>query len=75
MSLDMNTQWQGFKAVIIKTAIEVLERRYKRIRKEGLTVWNNYFASLVNGKKKAFLKFLSTKLDPNKFQYKRCAIV
>jgi hypothetical protein len=41
-----------------------------------IAVWNDYIASLVNGKKKAFLKFLSTKLGPDKVEYKgRYAVV
>jgi hypothetical protein len=69
-------EWQDFKAVIIRTATEALDRRYKSIRKKGPTIWNDYTASLVNDKKKACLKFLSTKLDSDKIEYKRsCAIV
>jgi hypothetical protein len=66
MSLDINLEGQDFKDVKIKTATEVLGTIYKRIRKKGLTVWNDYIASLVSDKKKAFLKFLYIKLGPNK---------
>jgi hypothetical protein len=31
-------EWQDFKGVIIKTATELLGRRYKGIRKKGVTI-------------------------------------
>jgi hypothetical protein len=52
MSLDINTDRQDFKAVMINTATEVLRKRYKSIRKKGLTVQNDYIASLVNDMKR-----------------------
>jgi len=54
---EINMEWQHFKAIIIKTATEVLGRRYKRIRKKGLIFLNGYIASHINDKKKEFLKF------------------
>jgi hypothetical protein len=37
MSVDINMEWQDFKAIIIKTATDILGRRYKIIRKKGLS--------------------------------------
>lgn len=76
ISLDVEMEWNNLEEVIYKTALEALGTRKKRKKNKGLSIWNDEIAKLIQQKKLAYLRWLSTKLDNDKIEYKKlCAIV
>jgi hypothetical protein len=53
---------------------EVLGRRKKRRHKRRLILWNEDIKTLVENKKKAYLRYLTTRSETDKLEYKRLEV-
>ncbi|KAJ4431069.1 hypothetical protein ANN_19662 [Periplaneta americana] len=76
LSMDVNQEWEDLKSVIEKAAYESLGKRYKRRSKRGIKIWSEETKHIIEEKRKAYLKFLQTKSEADRAEYKyRCAMV
>jgi hypothetical protein len=67
----MNTEWESLKDIIIKAATESLRKRRRRYKSRGLRIWNDEIAQYIKENKQAYLKYLNTRSDVDRTNYKR----
>jgi hypothetical protein len=70
ISRNINTEWESLKD-IIKAATESLGKRRRRYKNRGLSIWNDEIAQYIKEKKQAYLKYLNTRSDVDRADYKR----
>jgi hypothetical protein len=70
-SLDINAEWQTLKNTLQQAANESLGKRTKRKHKRCLFLWNEDIKNLIENKKKAYLRYLTTHSETDKIEYKR----
>ena len=69
-SLNINVEWQTLKNTLQQAASEALGKRKKRRHKRHLILWNEDIKNLIENKNKAYLRYLKTRLDTDKIEYK-----
>jgi hypothetical protein len=69
-SLNINAEGQTLKN-ILQTANESLGKRTKRRHKRRLILWNEDIKNLIENKKKAYLRYLTTCSETDKIEYKQ----
>jgi len=74
-SLNINAEWQTLKSTLQKAANETLGKRMKRRHRRLLILWNEDIKNLIENKKKAYLRYLTTRSDTDKIEYKRLVAV
>jgi len=70
-SLNIDVEWQTLKNTLQQAANEALGKRKKRIHKRCLILWNEDIENLIENKKKAYLRYLTTCSETDKIEYKR----
>jgi hypothetical protein len=70
-SLNINAEWQTLKNTLQQAADEALGKRMKRRNRRRLILWNEDIKNLIENKKKAYLRYLTTRSDTDKIEYKR----
>lgn len=71
ISLNVNTEWEDLKQIIIQAATEALGKRNKKLTKRGLSIWNEKIASLIKDKKEAYLKYLNSNSESDLTEYRK----
>ena len=66
-SLHTDVEWQTLKNTPRQAANETLVKRHKR----RLILWNDDIKNLIENKKKAYLRYLTTRSETDKLEYKR----
>ena len=66
-------EWQALKKTLQQAANEALGKRKKRRYKRHLILWNNDIKNLIENKKKAYLRYLATRLETDKIEYNMLA--
>jgi hypothetical protein len=70
-SLNINAEWQALKNTLQQSDNEALGKRTKRRHKSRLFLWNENIRNLIENKKKAYLRYLTTRSETDKIEYKR----
>ena len=70
-SLNIDVEWQTLKNTLQQAANEALGKRKKRGHKRRLILWNEDIKNLIENKKKVYLRYLTTRSETDKLQYKR----
>jgi len=70
-SLNTDVEWQTLKSTLQQAANEALGKRKKRRHKRRLILWNEDIKNLIENKKKANLRYLTTRSETDKLEYKR----
>jgi hypothetical protein len=70
-SLNINKEWQTLKNKLQQSANEALGKRTKRRHKRRLILWNEDIKNLIENNKKAYLRYLTTRSETDKIEYKR----
>jgi len=60
-----------FQNTLQQAANEALGKRKKRRHKRRLILWNGDIKNLIENKKKAYLRYPTTRSETDKLQYKR----
>ena len=68
-------EWQALKEILQQAENEALGKRKKRRNKRRLILWNEDIKNLVESKKKAYLRYLTTCLETDKIEYNRLAAI
>ena len=69
-SLNIDVEWQTLKNTLQQAANEALGKRKKRRHKRRLILWNENIKNLIESKKKAYLRYLTTRSEAEKLEYK-----
>jgi hypothetical protein len=69
-SLNIDVEWQTLKNTLQQAANEALGKRKKRRHKRRLILWNEDIKNLIENKKKAYLRYLTTRSETDKLGYK-----
>ena len=70
-SLNIDVEWQTLKNTPQQAAKEALGKRKKRRHKRRLILWNLEIKNLTENKKKAYLRYLTTRSETDRLEYKR----
>ena len=65
-SLNIDVEWQTLKNTLQQAANEALGKRKKRRHKRRLILWNVDIKNLIENKKKAYLRHLTTRSEIDK---------
>jgi len=74
-SLNINAEWQTLKSTLQQAANEALGKRMKRRHRRHLILWNEDIKNPIENKMKAYLRYLTTRSDTDKIEYKRLVAV
>jgi len=74
-SRNIDVEWQTLKNTLQQAANEVLGKRKKRRHKRRLILWNEDIKNLIENKKKAYLRYLTTRSETDKLEYKRLVAI
>jgi len=69
-SLNISEEWQTLKNTLQQAANGALGKRKKRRHKRRLILWNEDIKNLIENKKKAYLRYLATRFETDKIEYK-----
>jgi hypothetical protein len=61
----------NLKNTLQQAANETLGKRAKRRHKRRLILWNEETKNLIENKKKAYLRYLTTRSETDKIEYKK----
>jgi hypothetical protein len=70
-SLNIDVEWLTLKNTLQQAANEALGKRKRRRHKRRLILWNEDTKTLIENKKKAYLRYLTTRSETGKLEYKR----
>jgi len=70
-SLNIDVEWQTLKNTLQQAANEALSKRKKRRHQRRLILWNEVIKILIENKKNAYLRYLATRSENDKLEYKR----
>jgi len=70
-SLNINAEWHTLKSTLQQAANEALGKRLKRRHRRRLILWNEDIKNLIENKKKAYSRYLTTWSATDKIEYKR----
>ena len=74
-SLNINVEWQTLKITLQQAANETLGKRKKRRHKRRLIVRNEDIKNVIEKKKKTYLRYLTTRSETDKLEYKRLVAI
>ena len=74
-SLNIDVEWQTLNSTLQLAANEALGKRKKRRRKRLLILWNVDIKNLIENKKKVYLRYLTTRSETDKLEYKRLVAI
>jgi len=74
-SLHTDVEWQTLKNTLQQTANEALGKMKKRRHKRRLILWNEDIKNLIENRKKAYLRYLTTRSGTDKVEYKRLVAI
>ena len=66
-------EWQALRKTLQQATNEALGKRKKRRQKRCLILWRNDIKNFIENKKKAYLRYLATRLETDKIEYNRLA--
>jgi hypothetical protein len=66
-------EWQVLRKTLQQAVSEALGKRKKRRYKRRLILWNEAIKILIENKKKAYLRYLTKRLETDKIEYNRLA--
>jgi hypothetical protein len=69
-SLNIDVEWQTLKNTPQQAANEALGKKKKRRHKRRLILWNKDIKNLTENKEKAYLRYLTTRSESDKLEYK-----
>jgi len=69
-SLNIDIEWQTLKNTL-QASNEAIGKRKNRREKRHLILWNEDIKNLIENKKKAYLRYLTTRSETDKIEYKR----
>ena len=70
-SLNIDVEWQTLKNTLQQAANVAVGKRKKRRHKRRLILWNEDIKNLIDSKKKAYWRYLTTRSETDKLEYKR----
>jgi len=70
-SLNIDVEWHTLKNTLQQAANEALGKRKKERHKRRLILWNGDIKNLIENKTKAYLRYLTTRSESDKLEYKR----
>ena len=70
-NLNIDVEWQTLKNTLQQAANEALGKRKKRKHKRRLNLWNEDIKNLIGNKKKAYLRYLTTRSETDELEYER----
>jgi len=70
-SLNIDVEWQTLKNTLQQPANEALGKRKMRRYKRRYILWNEDIKNLIENKKKAYLRYLTTRSETDKIENKR----
>ena len=70
MNEDVETEWINITNIIKQTGYESLGTKKKWLRRKGLRNWNDNIEKIVNDKREAYKKFLNSRKEVDKIEYK-----
>ena len=73
-NLNIDVEWQTLKNTLQQAENEALGKRKKRIHKRPLILWNEDIKNLIENKK-AYLRYLTTRSETDKLEYKRLVAI
>ena len=73
--LNIKAEWQTLKNTLLQAANEALGKRKKRRHKRRLICWNEDIKNLIEKKKKVYLRYLTTRPETDKIEYKRLVAI
>jgi len=73
-SLNIDVEWQTLKNSLQQAANEAVGKRKKRKHKRRLILWNEDIKNLIENKK-AYLRYLTTRSETDKLEYKRLVAI
>jgi hypothetical protein len=74
-NLNINVEWQTLENTLQQASNEALGKSKKRRHKRRLILWNENIKNLIENKKKAYLRYLTTRLETDKLEYKRLVTI
>jgi len=70
-NLNIYVEWQTLKNILQQAANAALGKRKERRHKRRLILWNEDIKNLIESKTKAYLRYLTTRSETDKLEYKR----
>jgi hypothetical protein len=67
-SLNINAEWQTLNNTLQEATNEALGKKTKRRHKRRLILWNDDIKNLIENKKKAYLRYLTTFSETDRIQ-------
>jgi len=74
-SLSITVEWQTLNNTLLQAVNEALGKRKKRRHKRCLILWNEDIKNLIENKKKVYLRYLTTRSETDKIEYKRLVAI
>jgi len=74
-SRNIDVEWQTLKITLQQAANEALGERKKRRQKRHLILWNEDIKNVIENKKKAYLRYLTTRYETDTLEYKRLVAI
>jgi len=74
-SLNIDVEWQTLGNTLQQAANEALDKRKKGRHKRCLILWNEDIKNLIENKKKDYLRYLTTRFETDKLEYKRLVAI
>jgi len=68
-------EWQNLRNTQKQAANEALGKRKRRRHKRRLILWNEDIKNLIENKKKVYLRYLTTRSETDKLEYKRLVAI
>ena len=74
-NLNTDVEWQTLKNTLQQAANEAPGKRKKGRHKRRLILWNEDIKNLIENKKTAYLRYLTTRSETGKLEYKRLGAI
>jgi len=74
-SLNINVEWQTLKNTLLQAANETTGKRKNIRHKRRLILWNEDIKNLIENEKKVCLRYLTTRSETGKIDYKRLVAI
>jgi hypothetical protein len=68
-------EWENIQKILRQAAKEILGMKKKWYRKKGLRKWDENLDHIINDKREAIKKYLSTGTLEDQIEYKRCRAI
>jgi hypothetical protein len=74
-SEDTEVEWENLKKILKQAVKESIRMKNKWCQKKGLRKWDEHLAKVINDKREAYKKSLSSGSIDDESEYKRCRAV